>query len=199
MRSIIRFALRRLKGSARGRRADNRVLTIPNIITMSGIIGTFVYAYLFVTEAVLWLVPLAHLFVVLSDVLDGVTADILRQHTRVGKVLDPVRDRLHAFATFVNLGLLSENPLASRLLLVAFGTELILTALAYRAGGFEAHMVGKARAAIHGLCAAAVLVAVYWLGHTPDMVIVAGIMAAASIAALWFYAQRSFGLRKQPS
>lgn len=124
----------------------DRVVTLPNAISLTRLVLVAVFAVLVVTRQDLWaLVVLAVSGA--SDWLDGVLARRLNQVSRLGQMLDPAADRLFILVTLVGLGWRSAIPwwlvaviVARDLLLVA-----LLPLLARRGyGPLPVHFVGKA-------------------------------------------------------
>jgi len=87
--------------AARGAAPTDRVLTIPNLLSVLRLAGVPVFLWLLLgPEADL--VALAVLaFAGISDYLDGKIARALGQTSKLGVVLDPAADRLYILATLV--------------------------------------------------------------------------------------------------
>ncbi|AYE96010.1 CDP-alcohol phosphatidyltransferase family protein [Mycobacterium paragordonae] len=75
--------------------AQNRVLTVPNVLSVVrlGLIPVFVYLML-VTHTLSWAVAIL-MFSGVSDWADGKIARLLNQQSRLGMLLDPAVDRLY--------------------------------------------------------------------------------------------------------
>ncbi|WP_310766468.1 CDP-alcohol phosphatidyltransferase family protein [Mycobacterium sp. Z3061] len=75
--------------------AQNRVLTVPNVLSVVrlGLIPVFVYLML-VTHTLGWAVAIL-MFSGFSDWADGKIARLLNQQSRLGMLLDPAVDRLY--------------------------------------------------------------------------------------------------------
>ncbi|KQH77985.1 CDP-diacylglycerol--glycerol-3-phosphate 3-phosphatidyltransferase [Mycobacterium gordonae] len=75
--------------------AQNRVLTVPNVLSVVrlGLIPVFVYLML-VTHTLSWAVAIL-MFSGFSDWADGKIARLLNQQSRLGMLLDPAVDRLY--------------------------------------------------------------------------------------------------------
>jgi CDP-diacylglycerol--glycerol-3-phosphate 3-phosphatidyltransferase len=75
--------------------AQNRVLTVPNVLSILrlGLIPVFVYLML-VTRTLGWAVAIL-MFSGVSDWADGKIARLLNQQSRLGMLLDPAVDRLY--------------------------------------------------------------------------------------------------------
>lgn len=80
----------------------DRVLTLPNLLSMLRLVGVPVFLVLVLLGHDTWaFVTLA--VAGLTDYLDGRIARLLGQVTRVGEMLDPVADRLYILAALVGL------------------------------------------------------------------------------------------------
>jgi len=160
---VFRYSLRRFIGTAGEYRVHERWATIPNAITVAGIIGVVFYTWLFLTNSIVWAIPLVHIGVLLSDMLDGIAADALDQHSRAGKFLEPLRDRMHAAALFGNLILAAPESGVVAALVIAVAAETWIGFLAFRGFVHNVHAVGKIRATVYGICGLAALVQLYWV------------------------------------
>jgi len=83
-----------------------RILTIPNIISLARLIGVPIFIWLVLgvrtTAGDWWAVGLL-IASGASDWLDGKIARALNQQSRLGQVLDPAADRLYIVATIIAL------------------------------------------------------------------------------------------------
>jgi cardiolipin synthase (CMP-forming) len=189
MRNFFLFCLRRLQGTAGEYQRHERWCTIPNVITALGIVGVVWYCYLFLTDSSVWMIPLLHIGIVLTDALDGIAADAFDQHSYLGLYLDPLRDRMHAVAVLGNLVFVSPEVGVIAWVMVAVIAEGWTALLFSRVLAHSPRMAGKVRTAIYGLCGLVALVQLYWVGK--DIVplsIVAGAMAVSSVGTCFFYA-----------
>lgn len=80
----------------------NAILTIPNIVTSTGILLLIPYVYAFLTNKNRWIMFGALFFAAFSDLLDGFLARKLNQGTKLGEIIDPLRDRLLFLAMIVH-------------------------------------------------------------------------------------------------
>ncbi len=174
------------------------VVTVPNIITFSGIVAIGFYAYGFLTNS-RWLLGIMLFLAGLSDFLDGEAARRLYQKTRIGEFLDPLRDRLLLLAVLANIFYIADFRLLILWgsLIVAFEiltafNNLFLIAPRNR----KVHLVGKLRQAIHLLLAGFVILSFYFqdiifnitkINFDFPLDLALPLMAACSFVALFFY------------
>lgn len=124
-----------------------RVLTLPNVITLLRLFAVPVVAWLIVTqrwEAATWL----FLAAAVSDGIDGLLARWLNQMTQLGAALDSVADKALGVVTLVMLTQAGAIPLWVTLSILIRDSIIVLGALSYRgmAGHLEFHptVLGKA-------------------------------------------------------
>jgi len=149
-------------------------LTLPNVITLTRIAATPVIFLLALSPGIGARIAAFVLFVVagLSDVWDGYLA---RRHgwvTDMGKLLDPVADKLLLVATLVPFYIISHRqapeglvpwwgPLPAWVLIVIFGRELLITVFrgyaARRGIVIAAGRSGKRKALLQNLFAGGLL------------------------------------------
>ena len=128
----------------------DRVLTIPNIISIIRLAGVPLFLWLVLgPEADGWALAVLMLSGV-TDWLDGYLARKLNQTSKFGQVLDPVADRLYILAVVIGLALRDIIPWWLALLLPA--RDLMLWGLVpfLRTRGYHAlpvHFLGKAATA----------------------------------------------------
>ena len=129
----------------------DRVLTIPNGISVARLAGVPVFLWLVLgprtATADYWAVGLL-ILAGLSDWLDGKIARAFNQRSRLGEVLDPAADRLYIAATIVALGVRAIIPwwLIAVLALRELTVGVALVVLRRRAGfsTLQVSFVGKA-------------------------------------------------------
>ncbi len=129
--------------------ASERILTIPNLISIARLLGVPVFLWLVLgvqTQAGDWWAVGLLIAAGFSDWLDGKIARALNQQTRLGQLLDPAADRLYIVATLIALAVRSIIPwwlvavLAVRELLMA----AVLAVLRRRGwGALQVSFVGK--------------------------------------------------------
>jgi cardiolipin synthase (CMP-forming) len=124
---------------------SDRVLTLPNAISLARLLCVPVFAVLIVTGrdvAALVLLVLAGV----SDHVDGVLARRWDQVTRLGQLLDPAADRLYLAAALLGLAWREIVPWWLVLLLVGRDVVLSLNVLVLRHHGLSSlppHLIGK--------------------------------------------------------
>ena len=125
----------------------DRVITIPNAISVARLLGVPLFLYLLLGPHA----DLAALFVLIaagiSDWADGVLARRLNQYSRLGELLDPAADRLYILATLV--GLVLRNIIPWWLAALIIGRDLVLAVALgvlrrYGYGPLPVHYLGKA-------------------------------------------------------
>jgi len=125
----------------------DRVLTVPNAISMARLAGVPVFLWLvLVPQADWWAVGLL-IAAGLSDWLDGKLARAWNQQSRLGEVLDPAADRLYIAATLIALAVRAIIPWWLVAVLVFRELVLGVTLLVLRwhsFGPLQVSFVGKA-------------------------------------------------------
>jgi cardiolipin synthase len=87
--------------AARGTAPTDRVLTIPNALSVLRLAGVPVFLWLLLGPEADLVALLVLAFAGISDYLDGKIARALGQTSKLGVVLDPAADRLYILATLV--------------------------------------------------------------------------------------------------
>lgn len=127
--------------------ASSRVLTLPNLVSFSRLLGVPLFLWLVLgPEADLWAIVVLMVSGV-TDFLDGWLARKLNQTSELGRLLDPVADRLYILAVVVGLALRDVIPWWLALSLPL--RDLLLWGLVplLRTRGYSAlpvHFLGKA-------------------------------------------------------
>ena len=125
---------------------SDRVLTLPNVLSVLRLVGVPVFLWAIVTgHDALALVTL--MLSGVTDYLDGRIARRFRLVSRVGQLLDPLADRLYIATTL--FGLAWREIIPWWLVAVLFGRELLLAVVLasikrYGQTGLPVHFVGKA-------------------------------------------------------
>ena len=74
-------------------------ITVPNIITIFRILLVPVFCILYFTPGLKWAAFVVLVVSGISDVIDGIIARKFNQVSRLGKVIDPVADKLFQLST----------------------------------------------------------------------------------------------------
>lgn len=127
-------------------RVSDRVLTIPNALSLVRLIGVPIFLWAILSERdVLALVVLAASG--LTDYLDGKLARSMGLESRLGELLDPIADRLYILTTIVGLAWRDIIPWWLVAILVAREVFMAVVMLRVRSLGqigLPVHFVGKA-------------------------------------------------------
>lgn len=125
----------------------DRVLTVPNVLSVLRLLGIPVFLWLVLgPEADGWAVLLL-MASGFTDYLDGVIARRTGQISRLGQLLDPLADRLYVIATLLGLGLRDIVPWWLVALLLGRDVVLAFTLPILRRHGLgplPVHYLGKA-------------------------------------------------------
>ena len=126
---------------------SDRILTIPNVLSIVRLIGVPIFLYvLLVAKADWW----AFAILVVSggtDWLDGKLARLLDQSSKLGALLDPLVDRLYTLATLIGFVIRGVIPWWVAAVLIGRDAILALTLSVYRRRGLpppEVIYLGKA-------------------------------------------------------
>ncbi|HEY1626987.1 MAG TPA: CDP-alcohol phosphatidyltransferase family protein [Streptosporangiaceae bacterium] len=126
----------------------DRILTIPNGISVARLAGVPVFLWLVLGPHADWWAVALLIVAGLSDWLDGKIARALNQTSKLGQLLDPAADRLYIAATLVALAIRAIIPwwlvavLAVRELVVGIGLDVLRRRT--RIGGLQVSLAGKA-------------------------------------------------------
>ena len=128
-------------------RADpDRILTIPNVISFLRIALIPVFVALIVDPDTTLAGLVLFVLVVATDWVDGAIARATGQVTELGKVLDPVADRLAIAAGLIALVVADAFPLWAALLILARDLAILVAGivlLAKRRARIEVRYIGK--------------------------------------------------------
>lgn len=134
-------------GNNNGQGGEDRILTIPNGLSVARLIGVPVFLWLVLRlHADYWAVLLL-IASAATDWLDGKVARAMNQQTRLGEALDPAADRLYIAATLIALAIRAIIPwwlvglLALRELIVAGALGLLKRRLGF--GTLQVSFAGK--------------------------------------------------------
>ncbi len=125
---------------------SDRVLTIPNALSVLRLLGVPLFLWLILREQDGWALAVLALSA-LTDYLDGKIARSFDMVSRLGQLLDPIADRLYIVSTL--LGLAWRDIVPWWVVWVLLGRELVMLVvvlLLKRVGivGLPVHFVGKA-------------------------------------------------------
>jgi cardiolipin synthase (CMP-forming) len=124
-----------------------RVLTVPNAISVARLAGVPVFLWLVLGPKADWWAVGLLIAAGLSDWLDGKIARAWHQQSRLGQVLDPAADRLYIAATLAGLAIRTIIPWWLVAALVARELVLGVALVALRRcgyGPFQVNLIGKA-------------------------------------------------------
>lgn len=181
---------------------------IPNLITLSGIIATFIYVAGYLTGHV-HIAMIAASWTMSSDFLDGKVARMLHQETALGAVLDPLNDRLFLVAVLGNILYLNGVEVLLNIWAAAIITSelgIIVIVIAVRAGfdkRIKVNFIGKLRQVGHlilmGTAIADSYYAISRFAPIPRLHSILQMMALFSFTAFMFYLGRAFTIcQKKP-
>ena len=127
-------------------RSEQRVVTIPNVVSVLRLLLVPVFGYLILTRQD-GLALLVLMISGASDYLDGYLARRLHQESALGRLLDPAADRLYILCTL--LGLAWRDVVPWWLVAIIVARDLFLATLlpGLRARGYRSlpvHFLGKA-------------------------------------------------------
>lgn len=136
----------------------NAILTVPNIITLSGFVFAGMYVKSFLGGSGVGVIFLYLFLAGMTDALDGFFARYLKQETFCGAILDPVRDRALMLAVLWNFWLMSgESSVACFLILAILFFEALVSVLNFQTTKDECrkiyHFYGKTRQMGHVMAA----------------------------------------------
>ena len=163
-----------------GQRADtDRILTIPNVISFLRIALIPVFFALIVDPDTTAAGLVLFVFVVATDWVDGAIARATGQVSELGKVLDPVADRLAIGAGLIALVVADAFPLWAALLILVRDLAILVAGivlLAKRRARIEVRTIGKV--ATFALMASIACIAWGNLGY---------VLAEAALACGWAF------------
>lgn len=114
---------------AETRRTREKSLNVPNAITFSRLVLSFVlFALIQSGNAWLWSAGL-FVFAVATDVLDGYIARRYQLITQLGRILDPFVDKFITSGTFLFLLPIRESGVTPWMVVIVLGREMLVTSL----------------------------------------------------------------------
>jgi phosphatidylglycerophosphate synthase len=138
------------------------VITIPNIVTATGILLLVPYVVCFLTESNRWIMFGALFLAGCSDLFDGLLARLLKQKTRIGEIIDPLRDRLICGAVLANMFYLGGARIIFWITIIVAMELAVLFVNYYRGEKAGVHLTGKLRQAAHLLICGLVIISHYF-------------------------------------
>jgi len=177
-----------MKGTGESAQGSSAILTVPNLISFLRILSIPVFCYLIVHRPTTFSGVIMFAVVVATDWVDGWIARRTGQVSELGKVLDPLADRLAIASGLIALVARGAFPLwAALLILVRDGAVLIVgvVLLAGKHVRIDVRWVGK-------MATFALMTAIPWISwgrlHYPlAMLILIGGWIAYAIGILTYY------------
>lgn len=175
-----------------------KVVTLPNYTTFIGMIAliTYVVADVFnpswcPKSDQLWFITIAGL----SDALDGIYARITKQCSKLGAIIDPVRDRLFILAIMLSMVLNNGTQRETTIVAAATALTILLEStivLLYikRRDLAQVHFWGKVRMGVHCLCGMLFVLQTNGMLSVIPTVWLSWIIAGASCVAFLAYRDR---------
>lgn len=108
---------------------SDKILTLANLITVSRIVLTFVFLWLFTTHGNRYVAIAVYVVAACTDWLDGQVARATKTVSWFGKMLDPLVDRALLFTGVLGLYLIGELPLWIVILVIGRDVYLALGGL----------------------------------------------------------------------
>jgi len=170
MTSLLRYCVGEFNGKNNEQKLEVRdlIFSIPNLITLTGIILTLFLFYQIARNFLVWLIPFNIVAIGLSDLLDGFAATKLKQHSWLGKFIDGFRDRLLGGAILFSFLYLNQSIITIILVSALVFQELYVAYLNYTAmckfKTCSVHTASKVRQLIHIICGLTLVIQQYWLG-----------------------------------
>jgi cardiolipin synthase len=125
---------------------NGEVVNIPNLLSFLRIALVPVFVWSLFNEMFLSAV-LVLMLAGVTDFLDGYLARKLNQMTKLGKILDPVADRLYIFATLLTLSVTGNIPWWLAALVISRDVLMLLSLPVLATAGYRSlppHYLGKA-------------------------------------------------------
>jgi len=139
-------------------RPDAGPVTLPNALTTLRLFAAPVFLALYVTGDLRW-AAVVYAVAAATDLLDGLVARALHQHSRLGEILDPLADKLLAFCALVALAAAGRLPIWLPVLVVGRDATLVAGAAILQLIGVGGQIrIAPTRAGKYATFALAVLV-----------------------------------------
>lgn len=125
---------------------DDRIVTIPNLISASRLLGVPFFFVAITSRSYLLALALV-VYAGLSDWADGKIARALDQYSKLGERLDPMADRLYIASTIIGLALIDVIPWWLVVAIISRDVVMFCYLLWLRTRGIDevpVHYIGKA-------------------------------------------------------
>ena len=125
---------------------EDRVLTIPNLISASRLVGVPFFFHAITSHAYFLALALV-IYAGVSDWADGKIARALDQYSKLGERLDPMADRLYIASTIVGLAIIAVIPWWLVIAIVSRDAVMLCYLVWLRSRGIDmvpVHYIGKA-------------------------------------------------------
>ncbi len=179
----------------------NDILTWPNLATLLGIVGVGFYVYQFTANVYMHLIPVTVFLIVLSDMLDGLLARRLDQHTRFGKFIDPLRDSLFFVAIMFNIVIAVDmdtitGPFA---IVVVMSMMIVVQNILCSKLGVAVHTIKKLRQTVNVIAASIFVTQTYWLTteYVSVLNLVYAIILTSIVSFIWVAVRMDDQVSKQ--
>ncbi len=129
--------------------SSNAILTIPNVITIVRFLGTPLFVWLVLARQEYGWGVFVLAMMGCTDWIDGFVARKLNQTSQLGRILDPLADRVALVAVVITMVIAGFLPLWLLLLLVILDAVLLAVTLYYFRGDadLKVTLLGKTRTA----------------------------------------------------
>ena len=141
-----RFIYSRIVVNDKRRYVTKKIFTLPNLITAMGLVAVSIYGYYVVVDPTrLFVFMMLSVLIIISDALDGVVADKFDQHSHLGKIMDPLRDRAFTAVLLWHFFALNTSQLLKVLIWIIVFIELSILLVYYVRKLKEVRWLGKMR------------------------------------------------------
>lgn len=169
-----------------GRDPRARIVTIPNLISLARLLAVGWFLWLLLAEDRVLMAAIVFLVIGSTDWVDGTLARALDQETELGRLLDPIADRVALVAAVVGGTIAGIVPLAITILLVTREVVMALAAAWFlRTTGETLHVRWLGKAATFLLYGAVPSFYLGALGVAGDLFTVVGWVAGLVGLALY--------------
>jgi CDP-diacylglycerol--glycerol-3-phosphate 3-phosphatidyltransferase len=182
---------------------SEKSLNVPNAITMSRLVLSFVlFALIQAGNYWLWAAGL-FVFAVLTDILDGWIARKYKLITQLGRILDPFVDKFITSGTFLFLLPFVKSGVSPWIVVIVLGREMLVTSLRgfleQQGADFSASASGKFKMFLQCAAATAALLSMHpplaqlaWFTISRDVLLWG--MVAVTVWSGYIYVRRAIEL-----